>query len=78
MSMNTHGVQNGGLPQRGIEKMVKHHSINSGRVRGKMNNTTIRTDSNPGNNRYLVKKTVSPSNNRAQASQYPQNFEMYG
>mmetsp|Transcript_21850 Transcript_21850/g.33853 ORF Transcript_21850/g.33853 Transcript_21850/m.33853 type:complete len:93 (-) Transcript_21850:2273-2551(-) len=62
MGVNSnHGAFIQGNSNRVLDNMIQNHSINSGRARGQMNNTTLRQDgSNAG--RLIIKKTISPHN----------------
>jgi len=42
MGYNHHGAIIQGQNNRVLDNMIKKHSINSGRVRGQINSTTIR------------------------------------
>jgi len=53
---------NGSNNRNMLESMIKKNNINSGRVRGQINSTTIRQDNNTSNNggRIFIKKALSP------------------
>ena len=53
--------------------MIKNHSINSGRARGKINQTTVRQEPNittNSANRYIIKKGVNQQQTQPRAQNY--------
>jgi hypothetical protein len=45
-----------------LDQMIRKNTINSGRTRGNINSTTIRTDNSQTNNgRLYIKKNLSPT-----------------